>query len=50
MIGDSIRFDLSVFRKPHQKDLKDLLKDLPGITIEEGGQLNTRVSCWSNPS
>ncbi|MEZ5059632.1 MAG: hypothetical protein R2879_21570, partial [Saprospiraceae bacterium] len=39
VIGDSIRFDLSVFRKPHQKDLKDLLKDLPGITIEEGGQV-----------
>ncbi len=37
VIGDTIRFDLSVFRKPHQRDLKDLLKDLPGIQITEKG-------------
>ncbi len=37
VIGDSIRFDLSVFRKPHHRDLKDLLNDLPGIHVTENG-------------
>ncbi len=37
--GDSIRFDLSVFRKPHHKDLKDLLNDLPGIQVTEKGHV-----------
>lgn len=39
VIGDSIRFDLSVFRKPHHRDLKDLLNDLPGIEVTEKGRV-----------
>jgi hypothetical protein len=39
VIGDSIRFDLSVFRKPHHRDLKDLLNDLPGIQVTEKGHV-----------
>lgn len=37
--GDSIRFDLRVFIKPHQRDLKDLLNDLPGIEVTKSGQV-----------
>lgn len=39
VIGDSIRFDLSVFRKPHHRDLKDLLNDLPGINVTDKGRV-----------
>lgn len=37
--GDTIRFDLKVFRNASQKDLKDLLKDLPGIDISKNGKI-----------
>ena len=37
--GDTIRFDLKVFRNASQKDLRDLLKDLPGIEISEDGTI-----------
>ncbi len=40
IIGDTIRFDLSVFKKPHQKDLKDLLNELPGIEVTKKGHVS----------
>ncbi len=37
--GDTVRFDLKVFRNSSQKDLKDLLKNLPGVQISEKGTI-----------
>ncbi len=37
--GDTIRFDLKVFRNASQKDLKDLLKTLPGVEVTSKGRI-----------
>ena len=39
VLNDTIRFDLSVFKHKSQKDLQDLLQDLPGIEIRGGGEI-----------
>ena len=39
VIKDTVRFDLDVFRHKSQQDLKDLLKDLPGIEIRENDEI-----------
>jgi hypothetical protein len=39
VLGDTIRFDLDIFKSKSQKDLKDLLSDLPGIEIKSDGQI-----------
>lgn len=39
VLNDTIRFDLNVFKNNSQKDLQDLLQDLPGIEIRGGGEV-----------
>lgn len=39
VLGDTIRFDLSVFRNKSQKDLQDLIHALPGVEVKSDGQI-----------
>ncbi len=39
LVNDTVRFDLNHFRKPHQRDIRELLKSLPGIVIDAQGKI-----------
>ncbi len=42
MRGDSVKFDLSKFRKPHHLDVRDVLNDLPGVEVNKKGDVTYR--------